>query len=98
MPPTSDDTSNASTPKPPFPWWLVGILGAGLAIVVGVVVSFFLHGNPPPRFGSFCAQQEPRCTQGLACSEDNLCLGAEGYECSREDECASRQCVSGRCR
>ncbi len=84
-------------PRPPFPWWLVGILGAGLTFVIIVVVSFFKHGNPLPPLGAFCAQQEPRCAMGLLCTEDNLCLGAGGFECARPDQCASRACVDGRC-
>ena len=88
---------NDTQEKRPSPWLVVGILGGGLLIVLVVVVSFFLHGNPPPGRGDFCAQQGPRCAKGLACSEDNLCLGAEGTECSRGDECASRECLQGRC-
>lgn len=94
------DTPNSQGPaptKPSFPWWLVGILGGGLLFVVGVVVAFFVRGNPLPGLGAFCSQQEPRCRVGLVCSENNLCLGAEGFECSSGDECAGHECVQGAC-
>ncbi|PTL84220.1 hypothetical protein [Vitiosangium sp. GDMCC 1.1324] len=99
MPGTSDSTNTRgpAPAKPSFPWWLVGILGGGLLIVVGVVAAFFAKGNPLPGLGAFCAQQEPRCREGLVCSENNLCLGAEGFECSSGDECASHECVQGAC-
>ncbi|HEX8435147.1 hypothetical protein [Archangium sp.] len=89
--------THVEPPRPPFPWWLVGLLGGGLAFVLLVVVSFFLRGNPLPGLGALCAQQEPRCGEGLICTEDNLCLGAGGFACSREEQCATRRCMDGRC-
>jgi hypothetical protein len=68
-----------------------------LLLVVGIVSAFFLRGNPLPGPGAFCAQQEPSCAQGLDCSEDNLCLSAEGSACSRDEECASHRCLQGAC-
>jgi hypothetical protein len=91
------DAPHVEPPRPSFPWLLVGVLGGGLAFVILVVVAFFMHGTPLPTLGALCAQQEPRCGVGLACTDDNLCLGAGGFECSREEQCASRSCVSGRC-
>lgn len=92
--------------KKPFPWGWVA-LAAGVVLIVGGVVALVLSrgdgegtggSGALPGLSQPCGEVEPRCAEGLVCTEESRCLGGAGFSCGEGGECASQNCVEGECR
>ena len=85
------------TPKPkPFPWWIVAV-AAGVVLVIGGGVAWWIF-HVPDKTGQIC-QTESECNGELCVpsSDGKICMRRIGASCEHWDECATLFCNKKRC-
>jgi len=77
-----------------FPWWILAVIGG--VVVAGGVAWVLFHDRPKP--GDPCAKG--LCKNGMICTgaaDAGVCLLASGATCVAAKDCATGQCIGGRC-